>query len=767
MKYASFILQMLIACQLGMAGVAAGTHEIPGPVTAVAEHNGLPTLMIDGKPHAATPFTTYVPRQKYFEQFSAAGTDIFCPMVNVGSEPYWHTTPVWVGERVWDYSEFEETVGMILAANPDALLMPRIHIAEPEWWRQKYPDDLVVFDDGQRRTTSRFHPYRLWPAKKSRRHGTIASGRWRRDLGMSLRRLLRHIHESDYAQNIVGYKINGLNTEEWYYFLPFGREGQPGSQLGDYSQPNLERFRGWLKKKYGSNKSLRAAWNQEDVTLNSATIPTIAQRAAGQDERPFRDPSREMNVIDFYQFYNELIPETIDFFAGIIKKETQGRKAVGTFYAYLFEFSGRYDTGHMAVEKLLQSDNIDFISVTASYGKRLLGGGGSILRSPHTSLRLHGKLWKEDNDTVSFLFPKVSRQIGDNEWERSKVVFAATDTPEQSRWIYLRGAGFALGNGVDQVMFDLHGGYFDDPRLMAAVAEINTMSNRSASHDRTSVAEVLVVADEVSTFYTTMNCALLRQNLYDPPYRMIKMGTPYDCIYVNDLSIVDMSRYKLVIFLNAFHLTADQRAVIKQQVITPGRTILWCSDVGQFSGAESTPEVLAEMTGINLVRSPNAALGVPQIKLKANTGGFTDPLVDSESGVMIGPDQASCYPVAVRDPQAKSLGVSPHSGEPNLAEKIFDGTRSVYAITASLPSRFYRELARSAGVHIYNDRDDTLYVSHDYLTVNADGAGVRSLKFPHRVNIYDAVNEESLANDVLEFDLSLQDMETRIIRLER
>ena len=111
---------------------------------------------------------------------------------------------------------------------------------------------------------------------------------------------------------------------------------------------------------------------------------------------------------------------------------------------------------------------------------------------------------------------------------------------EQSRWIYLRGAGFALGNGVDQVLFDLHGGYYDDPALMAAVADINAMSRRATNHDKTSVAEVLVVADEVSTFYTTMSSALLKQNLYDPPYQLIKMGAPYDSIYVNDLALADM-----------------------------------------------------------------------------------------------------------------------------------------------------------------------------------------------------------------------------------
>ncbi len=231
-----------------------------------------------------------------------------------------------------------------------------------------------------------------------------------------------------------------------------------------------------------------------------------------------------MAVIDFYQYYNELMAETIDYFCGVVKGATNRQKVVGAFYAYMFEFAGNPESGHLAVQKLLQSTELDFIVVTASYGQRQLGSGGSILRSPHTSLLLHRKLWYEDNDNVSFLFPQVAKRIGDQEWERSKVVLAATDTVEENKWIFQRGAGFSLASGVHQSFFDLHGGYFDHPQIMADVKDLYGLFTRAEAHDLSSAAEILVVADERSVMYTTRHSQLLQQNLYDPPYRLIKCG---------------------------------------------------------------------------------------------------------------------------------------------------------------------------------------------------------------------------------------------------
>ena len=68
---------------------------------------------------------------------------------------------------------------------------------------------------------------------------------------------------------------------------------------------------------------------------------------------------------------------------------------------------------------------------------------------------------------------------------------------------------------------------------------------------------------------------------------------------------------------------------------------------------------------------------------------------------------------------------------------------------------FLRAPARQAGVHLINDRDDTLYASRSYLTINADGAGERRLRFPRAANLSDAFTGQLPARDVRRFSAHL------------
>ncbi|HKM82183.1 MAG TPA: hypothetical protein VJY15_14630 [Candidatus Acidoferrum sp.] len=176
-----------------------------------------------------------------------------------------------------------------------------------------------------------------------------------------------------------------------------------------------------------------------------------------------------MPVIDYYLFYNEIIPETIGHFARTVKDVTRGTKVVGAFFGYMFEFGGDPEFGHNALGCLARSPNLDFMLVTSSYGHRQLGLGADYLRSPALSLALHGKLWYHDNDVVSSKFPDVIKRLGLKEGfgpgtiQQTGENLGATRTTQETAWMYRRNAGFALGHGLFTSLFDLHDGYYDDP----------------------------------------------------------------------------------------------------------------------------------------------------------------------------------------------------------------------------------------------------------------------------------------------------------------
>jgi hypothetical protein len=80
-----------------------------------------------------------------------------------------------------------------------------------------------------------------------------------------------------------------------------------------------------------------------------------------------------------------------------------------------------------------------------------------------------------------------------------------------------------------------------------------------------------------------------------------------------------------------------------------------------------------------------------------------------------------------------------------LALKRLKDWTSIYTLNPVLPAALLRALARQAGVHIYNARDDTFYASHSYVGLNADGAGGRVLRWPKPVELLDPFTGHILA----------------------
>ena len=204
--------------------------------------------------------------------------------------------------------------------------------------------------------------------------------------------------------------------------------------------------------------------------------------------------------------------------------------------------------------------------VTASYHDRVLGRGADYARAPITSLALHGKLWYHDNDTVSFRYDEMNAGIrivtplpvtGKNSASRRPSRKPSGNTgaarvrawqrrlPEllRSAWRLLRRPG---ADGGDQTT--------------------QRAAGRTEEHDCSSVAEILVVSDEPSCSYATFESGFLQQTLQPAQVQLAKLGAPHDSILVDDLALTDL-RYKLVLFLNCFHLSDAAARLIWRKVL--------------------------------------------------------------------------------------------------------------------------------------------------------------------------------------------------------
>lgn len=742
------------------AGVAAEEVAAPGPATSVEMHRGRPTFFLDGKPYTRPFFATYQPRKEIYAAMEKAGFEVHLFQVSLPG--------IWHGPDRWDFSYIDSCARDILEADPDALILPRIYLQAPPWWREAHPEELMVLDHGG---TTFQEPYKRGIVTEGRTYESIASTRWREDGAEALRTIIRHIHASPWGDRIFGYQFSGLATEEWYHYTV-----NQDANMGDYSEPMRQAFARWLEDRYGSAEALAAAWNRPGIGFEDVTIPTREERL-GDRNRTFRDPATQMNVIDFYRFHSFIVVDTINHFARAIKEATDRRKVVGTYYAYLFEFRGNPDFGHNAVGEILRSPDVDFILAPPGYLERM-SGGMETYRRPFHSGTLHGKLWVNDNDSVSFQLDKVMAQ---HSWTEDQLAEMAMYHPEggttaqESLWNYQRSAGFVLSEGIYQSIFDLHGGYYDHPQLIQGLRRILDLHDRSKDVDRTSVAQVLIVADEASCAYmgfqmdrggypwdSGLGTALA---LYQPGF--IRSGVPFDSILQEDLSRVDLEPYRLVVFLNAYHMDDILRAFVQTQVKRNGRSILWIYAPGLFNGNRASVDAMKTLADMGIDESADEAFVdtrfalTPEGRTWMESAGF-EPIEGA-----IGPELRNCKLFSVSDPDAQPLGTHIESGAVVFASRDMGDWTSYYAVTAILPPALIRALARSAGAHVYSESDDALYVNKSYITIHAaKRAGNRTIRLPQSCDVYDALCGDRMYEQATELDLSLMPGQTLIFRYE-
>jgi hypothetical protein len=67
-------------------------------------------------------------------------------------------------------------------------------------------------------------------------------------------------------------------------------------------------------------------------------------------------------------------------------------------------------------------------------------------------------------------------------------------------------------------------------------------------------------------------------------------------------------------------------------------------------------------------------------------------------------------------------------------------------------------------MHIYNERDDTFYANASYVSLHANGAGERRIRFPRRCRVEDALTGRRVALEGQEFRYQARNGETLILR---
>ncbi|MBQ2939862.1 MAG: hypothetical protein IJE00_05785 [Clostridia bacterium] len=630
---------------------------------------------------------SYTPQaQKNIAQFAAAGVDI----VQVDTSLHLG----WKRGGHFDIQPILREINGAVSASPQAKVIVRLHLNPPYWWVKEHPSECVVYGTAEAIDGGdyvRLIADDLEPHLRV----SMASEKWRKQAGRLLKKLCCELCRIPTGDAVIGIQPAYGVYGEWHHFA--------FHHAPDYSLPALAGFRRFLKEKYGTTAALRKAWNDPAVTLGTADLASPEQRLESHCGN-FRDPQQSRSVLDSLKFHQQLVPETIAYFARIIKENWDRSLLVGAFYGYYFNVATpHYSGGHLEIQRLYACEDIDYLAAPHAYMNNRPITGMPLPRGLLESARLHGKLWLTEMDQAPI---GSAEQVGgtDDRREESIAIFRRNILDA-----VLRGAGnwyydhrLVPGGSIFEKT-----GWWDHPVWMAEIAGLQRLAARVSEQPYRPQADVAMVYD------TEMLYAVPEHpyNRICSEYLLLNgighTGATVDYLYLQDLPKADLDRYRCMIFVCTYVMDETIRRFIEERVKSDGRHLVFVSVAGYSDGNTLSLTRASQTVGIGL-KTAEAAVKLTVGGNVYSTEAYQQPLF------------------AVADAQATPLGTT-ETGEVGMAVRRHADHTVWYLPFPLDAAEVFRRVFREAGVHLYSQAGDVAVAGNDLLMLTVTKGGHRRI----------------------------------------
>jgi len=742
--------------------------------TEVRQHNGVPTIFVDGEPmHGMTATSCAFNDPQVIRDFTASGVEIMMIWIEAGIECW--TGP---GQYDWMYAEkklalFEENSG-----NTKWIIRVRLGLLNT-WFKHAYPDEVhnpPKPNDGSKLSIC-----------------NLTSPIWREQVSEMLRAFTTWLKGTRWASRIIGFMLNAGSTEEWLIF------DTAETTSGKYHPVYTREFRLWLRQKYGNDvNALRAAWTgwspggnldqrkgpgEVGITFATANCPTGHIRKGSHIWGPYslRDPKEDQAAIDYYRFLSETLADQLIAFCRVTKEAAGTPIICGGFHSYLWWETGVYgyiqEYGHGLIQRLNESPWIDFVSDIASYDCRYPGGPSNYLGLPQ-SLNLHGKLHYTEVDivTVSNLPAKwrtawknadtaniparVSEPVIPNRLWNWHNNYCGRDEEEQIA-IFQREHMHNLVTGTPYWWFDIRSHNYQEPWMIDTLKKLSDLGKQAVTWDRRSIAEVAFVCSEDTPMYqAAMNGELVRFELESYHSLLLDLctrkwglaGIPFDIYELHDLAHKDFpgDQYKLLIFVNCAVVTPQAAAGIRRWQ-HGNRTMCWTYASAVYHDRAINPDKGESITGMKLGwrnQRQNIHVVCDDPSLSFGTEGSAGPVFFAD------------------DPQAKVVGRLRDGGEAAFAVRDHQDWRSVYLAMINFGPAMFRHLASMAGAQVWCETDDVLYANRSIVCLHTAMPGQKQIHLPSPATITDLWTGKRSTKPVRKIEIELPHYRTQAWRTE-
>ena len=605
-------------------------------------------------------------------------------------------------ERQPDWRLLDIICQEIINVNPDALLIPRVSMDAPQWWIERHPDALMVYEDGK-----------VGPKV------SVSHRQYRTDAAAHIERLCQHLCEQ-FPNNFAGIHIAGQNTDEWFY------EGTWGKTLSGYDSATLQ---AWQASPHGRSQ-----------------VPDASSRRTASQSL-LLDPISNRQVIDFNYFLQDEMADFISALATAARQGTNGKKLILFFYGYHYEFgpvwNGPATSGHYALSRLLKSPDIDILCAPISYFDRDLQGSGPLMSSVE-SVTLSGKLWLNEDDTRTYL--------DQNREDHAR--YGGLANLEQTKSVMLRNTAQAVLRGLGSWWMDhgagTDGGWFADPKIWEVMTKLRPVDDVMLTRKQPFSPDIAVIMDEGSMMYLAGGSNVIGHELiYKSRAALGRCGAPYGQYMIED-AIQGKVTAMLQIFLNAWALTPVQR----QQLVThlpPGVTRVWCYAPGFILPDRSDVAAMREVSGFtHRIVELDSAVAIP-----TSTG------IEMGLKTSFGPQQR-VWPLFSVDAAPEEVLATYPDGSPAVAMRRSQQGIDIFIGPPQLTSELVRALANIAGVHLFTTEDASICAAEGYLSLHAVNDGLLMLNIGSENTVLDALEHTTIGQGpVLNLDVHAGD--TRLL----
>lgn len=538
----------------------------------ISNYGGVPTLFVNDEPQLGMAYITYFEDRNHYGDFAKAGYRLFSFTVFCGDQP--------INEYSWP-------APMNAAVFPDRDTEDFTPFDEcVEHILAACPDALIFprvnlslprwweldNPDELNDTGTYRHPEKC--------RACFSSLKWREKTAELMRRIVAHVEASPWKDHIAAYQIASGGTEEWLSFDAKGSQGPASRKL----------------------------FTERGGDLN--------------DEHAY------------HQFLSDIVAEDIIYIAGVAKEATGHRLAIGAFYGYTLECPFWY-VGHCGLRLVLDSPNVDFLCSPMSYRDTRKPGQDWYLMTALASLFLHGKAYFTELDVRTHLskFMGQTRKGACLPGTYEEPIWLGPKDPQVTEWILKAVIGRQLSHGTNSWWFDMWGGWYDTPEMMALMKKLRDVANDMLTlPHRESIAEVAVFIDEKA--YALLPdgeigypvCSFARSPLG-------LAGAMYDIFLATDFKVV-YKKYKICVFLVPASTRDVQEAIATckdegipaivssnpNQPLTPealrkayanANVHIWCDSNDSINANENIVAIHAASAGHKNIRLPRQRVVKP------------------------------------------------------------------------------------------------------------------------------------------------------------